>query len=93
MQAGCRRIEADIGRHGFLVEQVIEAAFIGDLMNEAAFLQRVKEIGLELGHGLRLFRAGLFGINACWILSRARLALFLKSALRRECLRNGGSER
>jgi hypothetical protein len=36
MQAGRGRVEADIGRHGLLREQVVEAGFIGDLMDEAA---------------------------------------------------------
>ena len=31
MQAPCRRIEANIGRHGFLGEEFVQADFIGNL--------------------------------------------------------------
>ena len=54
MQARRRRIIADIGRHDFLGEQLIEAGVVGRLMDETAFLEGVKEIGLELGHDLSL---------------------------------------
>ncbi|MND53333.1 hypothetical protein D3C80_443680 [compost metagenome] len=45
-----RRVEADIGRHGFLGEQFVETCLVGDLVNEAALIERAKEIGLEPGH-------------------------------------------
>ena len=50
VQARCRRIIADIGRHAFLGEQVVEPRFIGHLMNEAALGEDAEEIGLELRH-------------------------------------------
>ena len=54
MQARCGWIEADIGCHSFLGEEVVEAGFIGNLMNEAALLQRAQEIGFEFSHDLGL---------------------------------------
>lgn len=50
MKARSRRIEADIGRHGFLGQQFVEATFIGNLMNEATLGKRAKKIGFETGH-------------------------------------------
>ncbi len=64
MQAGRRRVEADISRYRFLGEEFVEARFIGDLMNEAAFFQRAEEIGFELGHDLLLSGAD-FRIGYC----------------------------
>ncbi len=54
MKAGRRRVIADIGSHGFLGEQFVETCLIGDLVNEAALIERAEEIGLEPGHNLFL---------------------------------------
>ncbi len=48
------RIKADIGGHGFLGEQFVETRLVGDLVNEAALVERAEEIGLEPGHNLFL---------------------------------------
>ncbi len=48
------RIEANIGRHGFLGQQFVEAAFIGNLMNKAALGKCAKKIGFKTGHALFL---------------------------------------
>ncbi len=45
-----RRIEADIGSHDFLGEQFVKTCLVGDLVNEAALVERAEEIGLEPGH-------------------------------------------
>jgi hypothetical protein len=42
------------GRHGFLGQQFVEAAFIRDLMNEATLGKRAKKIGFETGHSFFL---------------------------------------
>ncbi|MNZ98799.1 hypothetical protein D3C78_1181010 [compost metagenome] len=54
MQTRSRRVIADIGGHGFLGEQFVETCLIGDLVNEAALIERAEEIGLEPGHNLLL---------------------------------------
>ena len=54
MQRRRGRIEADIGRHGFLGEEFIETSLVGDLVNEAAFVERAEKIGFEPGHDLFL---------------------------------------
>ena len=42
MQARRRRVEADIGGHRFLGEQLVEAGLIRDLVDEAALVQSVR---------------------------------------------------
>jgi anhydro-N-acetylmuramic acid kinase len=54
MDAGSRCVIADIGRHSFLLEQCIQTGFIGNLVDEPAFFEGVKEFGLETGHDLSL---------------------------------------
>lgn len=54
VQARSRGVEADIGSHSFRTEQLVEAGIIRCLMDETAFAESMKEIGLELGHNLSL---------------------------------------
>jgi hypothetical protein len=55
MDAGRRRIVADIAGDAFLHRQGVEALGIGDLVDEASLIEDVEEIGLELGgHRLAL---------------------------------------
>ena len=50
MQAGGRRVVADIGGDRPLFACGVEALRIGDLVDEAALVEDAQEIGLELGH-------------------------------------------
>jgi elongation factor G len=58
-------------------EQMIEAAFIGNLMNEAALLHGAEEIGLELRHDLQAFWTVPGTLNFA-----AALALFFEMCTR-----------
>ena len=47
MQARRGRIKADIGRHGFLIEQRIQSGIVRRLVDEATFVEGVKESDLN----------------------------------------------
>ena len=65
MQARCRRIEADIGRHDLARIKLIQSSLVGDLVDEATLMKRAQEIGLEIRHRLVLSGLILFRVNVC----------------------------
>jgi len=50
VQASGGRVEADIGRHRLLGEDIVEAGIIRSLVDETALAHRAQEIGFEGGH-------------------------------------------